>query len=362
MKRNVGFALAAVLALAVGVALVFGTDNGPKNGSSNLVAVHGVIGSEKKAFFDDERVKAKLAEHGLNVVHTSAGSRQIATLPDLTTNDFAFPSSAPAADRIGQNVSTKGSYSVFSSPIVIATFKSVADVLAANGVVTDGPDGAKLFNVDAYLQLVNDGVRWDQLQNNTEYAASKLVLVRTSDVRKSNSAAMFLSLTSYVANGNNVVATQEQASSVLGLASKPFIEQGYSDSTSEEPFEDYLSHGKGKTPMVVIYESQFLDRQMRGDGSIADDMMLLYPNPDTLSKHTVVAFSDNGSKLGQLLETDPTLIQLAAEYGFRPNNRQTFVTTLESKNVAPPPDLVNIIEPPAYAQLEGMITAIENQY
>ena len=59
-----------------------------------------------------------------------------------------------------------------------------------------------------------------------------------------------------------------------------FLGQGFSESSTELPFEDYLALGQGKTPMLLTYESLFLDRQMRRDGSITPDMVLLYPTPD----------------------------------------------------------------------------------
>ncbi|MFD1049542.1 WD40 repeat domain-containing protein, partial [Kibdelosporangium lantanae] len=40
------------------------------------------------------------------------------------------------------------------------------------------------------------------------------------------------------------------------------------------------------TPMVLVYESQFLDRQIRNDGSIRPDMKMLYLSPTVYSKHT----------------------------------------------------------------------------
>ncbi len=99
--------------------------------------------------------------------------------------------------------------------------------------------------------------------------------------------------------------------------SKLFLDQGYTQNSTEGPFEDYLSAGIGKTPLALIYESQFAGRVVRGDGSIRADMRMLYTAPTVYSKHTLVPLSANGDKVGRLLATDVELGRLAATFGFR---------------------------------------------
>lgn len=305
MKKGVGIVLALVLAAAVVAAVVLGGRLGGSTGGQqganpaggNLRTITGVVGSEKEPFFRDQRVKDALAARGLAVQVTAAGSRDIATLPNLDSYDFAFPSSAPAADRLRRTGKAKGVYSPFFSPIGVATYKPILAVLEKQGIATKN-GGHWMFDVEKYYALAQKKTRWDQLPGNTVYKARKNVLVTTTDVRRSNSAAMYLALTSYVANGGNVVSTPQQASAVIPKVSPLFLDQGYVGGSTEGPFEDYLAAGMGKTPMVMIYESQFLGRQMAKDGSITDDMVLMYPTPDVLSKHTLVSLTDGGSALG----------------------------------------------------------------
>jgi hypothetical protein len=113
--------------------------------------------------------------------------------------------------------------------------------------------------------------------------------------------------------------------------------------------------------MLLTYESLFLDRQIRNDGSITKEMVLLYPTPDVLSKHTVLALTENGDKAGQLLSENADLQRLAAKYGFRTTNSSTFRDVLTSSGVALPPDLMNIVDPPRYELLEYMIATLEKQ-
>lgn len=367
MKRVAGIALAAILAVGVVLAVALGSRGGGAATPSgeppaSLTTVRGVIGSEKKPFFDDPRVKAAFAAKGYTVQVDTAGSRAIATTVDLAGYDFAFPGSVPAADRIKRDRKVAATYSPFYTPMAIATYRPILDLLTRAGVVSKNAAGYQQFDVAAYLTLVEAGTRWKDLPKNTEYPATKKLLLISTDVRTSNSAAMYLAWASYVANNENVVTSQAQAAAVLPLMSRLFLDQGYSEASSEAPFEDYLSQGVGKTPMVMIYESQFLDRQMRGDGSITKDMVLLYPSPNVLSKHTVVPLKPAGDAIGRLLTTDPTLVQLEAELGFRTTDRAVFTKVVTARGITPPPDLVDVVEPPSYEVLEAMITALQKQY
>jgi hypothetical protein len=169
---------------------------------------------------------------------------------------------------------------------------------------------------------------------------------------------MYAAIASYVANGSNVVPGPAQVSGVAPAVNPLFTRQGFAESSSEAPFDDYLSIGVGKTPLVMIYEAQFVDRAASGDGSIRSDMTLLYPDPDVLSKHTLVPLNSVGDKIGALLTNDPELQRLAIVHGFRTSNRQAFTKFVASKHVNVAPDVLDIIEPPTYETLEALITEI----
>ncbi|WP_246820816.1 hypothetical protein [Corynebacterium sp. HMSC073D01] len=111
---------------------------------NRLTLVSGLIGSEKQPFFDDPEVRARLKELGLVVSVETAGSREIATRDDLMAIDFAFPSSAPAADKIAAKWPGAEKIEPFYSPMAIATFTPVVDVLERAGVVRYEGDQAIL--------------------------------------------------------------------------------------------------------------------------------------------------------------------------------------------------------------------------
>jgi hypothetical protein len=368
-KKIIGAVLA--LALVAGVVTIFVVNKNPSSpgdtpGSSNaasLTTVTGVIGSEKKPFFEDARVKKALAAKGLRVDVETAGSRQIATDIDLKSYDFAFPSSAPAAQKIQDKTKVSNVYSPFYSPMAIATYKPVMELLAKNGVATQSADKVWHIDMAAYLKLVSSGKRWNDLTGAAAlYNSPRSILISSTDIRKSNSAAMYLSIASYSLNGNNVVSTAAQEKTILPNASQLFLAQGFSASSSEEPFQDYLSQGIGALPMVMIYESQFVGEASQKNSKITNQMVLAYPDPTVFSKHTLIPFNKKADKLGEALTTDPTLIQLEADYGFRTPDPKVFADVAKKNGVVVQDSITNIADTPSYDVLEDLITSISNQY
>jgi len=63
-----------------------------------------------------------------------------------------------------------------------------------------------------------------------------------------------------------------------------------------------------------------------------------------------------------VLETDAELQKLAVEYGFRNSNLAHFRDFTARHKVTLPQAIVDVIEPPSYEVLEGMIQEIEKAY
>ena len=358
MRRWIGLGLAAALAVAVGAAILVSVAQ-RIHPPTPLTVVRGVIGSEKLPFFHDPAVIQAFKDNGYDVQVDTAGSRQIATTVDLSKYDFAFPAGVPAAEKIRLDRKARTTYSPFYTPMAIATFKPIAQLLETAGIAKD--NGSYIsFSVKAFLQAVKDHKRWSNIQPNTVYSSTKSILITSTDVRTSNSAAMYLSIGSYVANQDNIVQDSSQVKVVLPAVEPLFLEQGLTATSSEEPFQDYLSIGIGKTPMVMIYEAQFLAEAAAKNGSITKDMVLMYPDPDVLSKHTVVPLTTNGDKVGQLLLNNSQLQKLATKYGFRTSNQTAFNQFLSAHGLTSP-SLVDLIEPPTFQNLEAMIVAIQQQ-
>src|SRR5262252_1367959 len=153
VSRILGIGLAAVLAVGVLVAIVVSYTQSHTPASTKVVTVHGAIGSEKLPFFQDPDVIAEFRARGYDVRVDTAGSRQIATTVDLSKYDFAFPAGQPAAIKIQQDHHAKTTYVPFFTPMAIATFTTITDLLQTEGVVTKN-GGVYTLDVQKFLALV----------------------------------------------------------------------------------------------------------------------------------------------------------------------------------------------------------------
>lgn len=365
IKRIIGPAMAVVLIIGIGVAAFVShnrkaVDDANKAAAASIVDLKGMIGSEKESFFADPAVIEALAAKGFRVKVEKVGSREIVSR-DPTGYDFGFPSGSPAAMALQNKVKARQVYTTFFTPMAVASWKLLVPVLEQEGIVKMTDGAYYILNMKKLLDKIEQGVRWRELKGNTVYPTGKSILISSTDVRKSNSAAMYLALASYVLNDNNVVDDNEQASKLLPFLTSLFLRQGLQESSSSGPFEDYATMGVGKAPLVMIYESQFLEYQSKRAQPNAD-MVLLYPQPTLYSKHILVPFTENGRRLGEILASDLTLQKLATQYGYRTSSLENFAEFLKSKNLQAPTTLVEVIDPPSYEILERMIQSIENKF
>jgi hypothetical protein len=312
--------------------------------------VRGVIGSEKEAFFKDQRVSARFACAGLAITVDPRGSREM--LAALKTPNhgygFAFPSSTPTADKIIKELGVTEYFTPFSSPMVVATFKPIVSVLTRAKVVQQASDGSPVVDVTALLDLARQGTRWDRLPGNVEYPVRNAALLRTTDPRDSSSAIMFLSIASQVANDGKVVTTQDQLQKVMPDLCRLVFDQGTKPETSQVLFNQYLTDGMGRIPMALIYESQYLAKAPGLKPTLPADSVVLFPRPTVYSRHTLIPLNDTGRRVGRLLKEDPELSQLAEEYGFR-------VEGLTKGRSIP----FDVVESPAFELLDVMLSALE---
>jgi hypothetical protein len=353
-RRVLSWLLAIALLAVIGFVVL--RDIGGREPDPPVLAVAtGVIGSEKVPFFADERVREVFRANGLEVRVDPAGSRQIATTVRLDDYDFAFPGSSPVADKVLASRPAARTYAPFSTPMAVATFTPIVDLLTQAGVVAPG---STTFDVQRYLELAGTGTRWDQLPGNTTFPARKDVLLSTTAPCQSNSAIMYLGIASYVANADAVVADQAGAAQVTPAVQPLFRDQGYLPPSTEVLFEDYLSAGMGRVPMALIYEAQYLAEALSPDPVLPADGRLLYPSPTIFSRHTLVPLKPAGDRVGELLTTDPQLAALAAEYGFRPTDPRPFASAFRDRGLPEPPTLVDVVEPPSFDTLEGMLTQL----
>ena len=90
------------------------------------------------------------------------------------------------------------------------------------------------------------------------------------------------------------------------------------------------------------------------------DMVLLYPMPTILTKHTIVALSDNGVRFAQVMTTNPKIANIAQRYGFRTQDSSELFAAVEAKKLVIPHTIVDVIDPPSYDILEKLIGRMDS--
>ena len=330
--------------------------------AARTLAVRGLIGSEKEDFFADSRVRQALARQHLTVTVEKAGSRAIAHAFDPQHDDFGFPSGAPAAAELRGVARAPEVFTPFYTPIVIASWRPIAQILANDHIVAERDHNFYIVDMPALLKLMQQHARWKDIPGSEAFSTNKAVLINSTDVRTSNSAAMYLSLASYLANGQSVVQSESEVQAVLPFMSELFLRQGFQEGSSAAPFEDYLALGMGKTPLLVAYESQLVAFWLAHPDRQHNDMVMLYPVPTVFSKHVLVPFDDKGRRLGDALEHDAELQSLAHQFGFRTGGDVKGPEVWERQGIHTPSTLVDVIDPPSHEWLETMIHGIEQKF
>jgi hypothetical protein len=362
-RKAIGPALAVILLVGVGLAVNYSVKDKKITDAAALktashITVKVLTGSEKEKFLTDPELTKVLDEEGISLSVQKAGSREIATRPDLKTFDVAYPAGEHAAVKISQNTGSKRMFTSFYTPMAVASWKTLIPVLEQSKLVARKEGAYFIVDMAKLVEMMQKGTRWKDLPGNTVYAVGKSILVTSTDVRKSNSGGMYLSLAAYLANGNNVVDNDADADKVAGSMVGLFSRQGFQESSSAGPFEDYTSMGIGKAPLVMVYEQQFLEYVFAHPNPNAD-MVLLYPAPTVLSKHTIVALTDNGARFAQVMTTNAKVNAIAQRYGFRSQDNTALFAAADQKKLSIPKTVVDVIDPPSYDILEKLINRID---
>jgi hypothetical protein len=336
-------------------------------------AITGLIALDVEPYFADARVQKILAEKRLSVQTTRVGSRDmagkfVAAATAKTAPDFLFPSGVVAANQIADaarkaNINTSQS-SPFFTPMVIASWTPIAKILVANGVAK--ATGERTYGVDMtkLTTLMLAKKRWKDLQGAGAYDVTRSVLVSTTDVRRSNSAAMYLALTSQAIHGD-IVTDHASAQAVSAKVAELFKRQGYQENYVNGNFDDYVSIGIGKTPMAFLYENQMVQFALNKKGGTQDtvskDMVLMYPQPTIVNKVVFVAVSERARKLADLLSTNAELQRIAVEYGFRIADSAVFMKAVQPTGLAVEERVTQVVDPPSFEIMLEMIDAVSKE-
>lgn len=349
---------AAVVAVAVAVLLGAAAVVWNVYARASVTEVTGLVGSEKEGFFADEAVRGRFAELGYRVQVRGRGSRAITTA-DTAGLDFAFPSGAPAAEAFRTRHGIDREHRPFFSPMVVLSHRPVAEALQRAEAAAPAGDGTWDLDMSGYLDMARDGIRWRDLPGGApEGTGRNSVLIRTTDPRTSNSAAMYLAVVSYLLNGEEVVSGP--APDIAERAAPLFLDQGGPPDTSQQPFDSYVALGPGHTPLLWAYESQYVAAGAAGE--LPTEAAVLYPAPTTVSAHVLLPVTDAGDEVGRLLTEDPELQRLAAEHGFRTGAPEVFADAAAEAGLPVRARLDDTVNAPGHAALEGLIREVERHY
>ncbi|TDQ55032.1 hypothetical protein EV190_101353 [Actinorugispora endophytica] len=347
---SVAVVLALALAVVVAVRIV-----------DDRVVVSGVIGSEKEPFFSHPDVRARFAELGYEVEVETAGSRSIATEADLEGRDFAFPSSTASAETLKAEAGADRDHQPFYSPMVVLTRESVVGSLMEGGLVREDENGVRVFDMAAYLELAAERTRWRDLPGDGGFSSANRneLLIRTTDPRSSNSAAMYLAVVGYLLNDEEIITGADPE--LVDEAARLFLAQGDPPRTSQQPFDQFVALGAGHTPLLWAYEAQFVSARVNTE-AFPQDVVMLYPAPTTTSTHTLIPLTDEGDEVGRLLVEDPELQRLAALNGFRTADPGQFTDVALEHGITVPEQPRDVVNAPSYEVLEGLLREIESRY
>ena len=334
-------------------------------------ALNGLIALDVEPYFKDERVRRILADKRLPVTVTRVGSRDMAgkvvaggSSSNAAANapDFFFPSGVVAANQIVDAARKAGigvaQSSPFHTPMVMASWTPIAQILVANGLAK--PLGDKIYGVDMakLTALMLAKRRWKDLKESAAYDVTRSVLVSTTDVRRSNSAAMYLALTSYAVQGD-MVTDRPTAQAVAAKVAELFKRQGYQENYVNGNFDDYVSIGIGKTPLAFIYENQMV--QLALAKKVQTDMVLIYPQPTIVNKVVFVAVSERARALGDLLGSNAELQRIGVEYGFRIADTGVFMQAIKPTGLAVEERLTQVVDPPSFEIMAEMIDVVARE-
>jgi hypothetical protein len=332
--------------------------------AASVVALKGLIALDVEGYFKDERVVRRLAAKKVPVNVVRVGSRDMAgKVAPGSTPDFFFASGVVAANQIVDAARKANLGAVqsapFHTPLVIASWEPIAKILVANGIAK--PISPKVYGLDMtkLTQTMLAKTKWKEMKGSAGYDVGRSVLVSTTDLRRSNSGALYLALTSHALTGDIVTDRATAQATALKLA-ELFKRQGYQENYVDGNFDDYVAIGIGKTPMAFIYENQLVRYALNKKG-VAQDMVLLYPQPTIVNKVVFVAMSERAKALADVLANDAELQGIAVEYGFRIADSDRFVAAVQPTGLAVEARVTQLVDPPSFEIMGEMIDVVARE-
>lgn len=353
-KQLIGIGIFIVLiAVIIGIKVFMDDD---KVDLSKLKTVYVATGGGKEDFIADEKVIEILQEkYGLNVVFDSWSNGKTITAPLI--REYIGEGNKEIIDRLSNgdktiNIDTDGvsrydalftsdqrfydyyklypdaqkgeskRYTVLdggltlNTPIVIYSWKAVADKLIAEGIVSIAEDGVYyITDMNKLINYILEGKSWSSIGLTDLYG--NVNIASTDPVSSSPGATYYGLLLSILGNGQ---ITDTEIDGNLAKLKVFYQKSGYMNNTPADLFERYLKTGMGGEPMIVDYEKSLIDfanSNPNGFKQVKDDIVVLYSKPTIWNSHCFAAFTEGGKELYNALQ-DEEISKIAWEkYGFR---------------------------------------------
>ena len=230
----------------------------------------------------------------------------------------------------------------------------------ANGVVAVEHEDSSI-DMEKLVALIASGTRWKDFQNNPEYAINKSILVSTTDVRKSNSAAVVSGACQLHPQRGGGGQERQRGDPCDSEGDAVLSQSGISGGEFRRAVRGLPGDGDGESAhgddlRVAVPGASGQDQAPRQlDGAPL-------PAPYHLHQAYVRGVDTGREKLGALLESDPELQKIAIEYGFRNGNQGYALEFQRRAGVSVPENLIDVIDPPSFEIIEKMIGRIEQQF
>jgi hypothetical protein len=207
----------------------------------------------------------------------------------------------------------------FTTPLVIAAFSDYAKALEKAGVARQQENSDGLYytlDMTGFVGLTLAGETWKGIEGGGLTNANQII-AQSPDPCRTYSGAAYLAVVAFAANDKH--APTEAEAKAVATKIKPLFEvEGQFGAGIGRTF--FAPDGRTFAPVGVIYEHQYLAYQIRTKdqtGSVDHDRVLLYPDAHHHAEPWLIAFSEQGEKVGRLLQENPRLQRRALELGFR---------------------------------------------
>ena len=352
-KQFIGIGIFVVLILAI-IAIKFFTSGDVNLSTGNYTTVYVATGGGKEDFINDEEViKILKKKYKLEVVYDNWSNGKTVTLPliresvnlgnqniidkisrgeevtihtdGVSKYDALFTSDQRFYDYYklwpNKEAGESDRYDVLdggltlNTPIVIYSWKAVAEKLEAEGIVSQVDGVYYITDMDKLINYILEGKSWSDVGLTDLYG--NVNIASTDPVSSSPGATYYGLLLSILGHGQ---ISDEGLDENLAKLKQFYQKSGYMNNTPADLFERYLKTGMGGEPMIVDYEKSMIDFANSSPDAfnqVKDEIRVLYPTPTIWNSHCFTVFSENGSKLYKALE-DKRIQQIAFEkYGFR---------------------------------------------